>query len=108
VADGHLTDIPLESVYSGVVTFRGFRLVLFLGELNGLKTWSTDVGNAYLEAYMSEKVYTSLLAKNSVSAKGIFFSLKRPIRLDPLAKVLREMSFLPCRAEPDLDEAHQG
>ena len=57
VADGHLTDIPVESVYSGVVSLRGFRLVLFLLELNGIQTWSTDVGNAYLEAKTSEKVY---------------------------------------------------
>jgi hypothetical protein len=27
VADGHLTDIPLDSVYSGLVSLRGFRLV---------------------------------------------------------------------------------
>jgi Reverse transcriptase (RNA-dependent DNA polymerase) len=56
-ADGHLTDIPLESVYSGVVSLRGFRIVLFLAELNHLELWSTDIGNAYLEAYTSEKVY---------------------------------------------------
>ena len=36
VADGHLTDIPLESIYSGVVSLRGFRMVLFLAELNHL------------------------------------------------------------------------
>jgi hypothetical protein len=29
VADGHLTEIPLESVYSGVVSLRGLRLVKF-------------------------------------------------------------------------------
>jgi Reverse transcriptase (RNA-dependent DNA polymerase) len=57
VADGHLTDIPLDSVYSGVVSLRGFRLVLFLAELNELQLWATDIGNAYLEAYTSEKVY---------------------------------------------------
>ena len=34
MVDGHNTDIPLESVYSGVVTFRGLRLVVFLVELN--------------------------------------------------------------------------
>jgi hypothetical protein len=33
VADGHLTDIPLESIYSGVVSLRGFRIVLFLAEI---------------------------------------------------------------------------
>ena len=31
VADGHLTDIPLNSVYSGVVSIRGMRICLFLG-----------------------------------------------------------------------------
>jgi hypothetical protein len=34
VADGHLTDIPLESVYSSVVSLRGLRIVTFLSELN--------------------------------------------------------------------------
>ena len=56
VADGHLTDIPVDSVYSGVVTLRGLRLLIFLAELNGLHTWATDIGNAYLEAVTSEKV----------------------------------------------------
>jgi hypothetical protein len=57
VADGHLTDIPLESVYSGVVSLRGFRIELFLDELNQLELWASDIGNAYLEAFTSEKVY---------------------------------------------------
>ena len=57
VAGGHLTGPPLESVYSGVVSLRGLRLVLFLAELNGLTIWTMDVGNAYLEAKTREKVY---------------------------------------------------
>jgi hypothetical protein len=57
VADGHLTDIPLDSVYSGVVSLQGFRLILFLVELNKLQLWATDISIAYLEAYTSEKVY---------------------------------------------------
>jgi hypothetical protein len=56
-ADGHLTDVPLESVYSGVVSLRGFRIVLVLAKLNHLELWATDIGNAYLEAFTSEKVY---------------------------------------------------
>jgi hypothetical protein len=43
VADGHLTDIPLVSVYSGKVSLRGFRLVLFLAELNKLQIWATGL-----------------------------------------------------------------
>jgi hypothetical protein len=54
VADGHLTDIPLESVYSGVVSLRGLRIVTFLAKLNGLDLWATDISNAYLEAFTME------------------------------------------------------
>jgi len=50
VADGHLTDIPEYSVYSSVVSLRGLHLLIFLAELNDLQLWSTDIGNAYLEA----------------------------------------------------------
>jgi hypothetical protein len=57
VADGHLTDIPLESVYSGVVSLHGLRIVTFLSKLNGLDLWATDIGNAYLEAFTMEQNY---------------------------------------------------
>ena len=57
VADGHLIEVPSESVYSSVVSFRGIRIVAFLAELNGLNLWGTDIGNAYLQSYMKEKVY---------------------------------------------------
>ena len=56
VADGHLTATPIESVYSGVVSLRGLRTCLFIGELDGMEPWETDIGNAYLEALTSEKV----------------------------------------------------
>ena len=36
VADDHLTPEPIENVYSGVVSLRNLRLVIFLGKLNGL------------------------------------------------------------------------
>jgi hypothetical protein len=57
VADGHLTDILLESVYSGVVSLRGLRIVTFLSKLNGLDLWATDICNAYLEAFAMERNY---------------------------------------------------
>jgi hypothetical protein len=34
VADGHLNDVPLVSIYSGVVALRCLRLLVFLAELN--------------------------------------------------------------------------
>ena len=56
VADGHLTKEPVESIYSGVVSLRSLRMVVFLSQLNDLEIWGADVGNAYLEAYTDEKL----------------------------------------------------
>jgi hypothetical protein len=49
VVDGHLTDLPLDSIYSGVVSLKGLRSMIFIAELNQLPIWSTDIGNAYLK-----------------------------------------------------------
>jgi len=52
-----LTDTPLESVYSGVVSLRSLCLVIFIAELNGLQTQAADVGNAYREATTKKKLF---------------------------------------------------
>ena len=57
VADGHLISEPIENIYSGVVSLRNLRLVIFLGKLNNLYIWGADIGNAYLEAFTDEKLY---------------------------------------------------
>jgi hypothetical protein len=54
VADGHLRDIPLETMYSSVVSLHGLRIVTFLSKLNGLDLWATFISNAYLEAFTME------------------------------------------------------
>ena len=60
VAGGHLTDTPVDSVYSSVVSLRVIRTVTFLSELNGLELWGTDIGNAYLESVTKEKVHITV------------------------------------------------
>ena len=57
VADGSLTPEPVENIYSGVVSLRHLRTVIFLGELNNLELWGADIGNAYLEVYTHEKLF---------------------------------------------------
>jgi Reverse transcriptase (RNA-dependent DNA polymerase) len=110
VADGHLTDIPLESVYSGVVSIRGFRIVMFLAELNKLELWATDIGNAYLEAYTSEKVYIIAgpefgeleghILKISKALYGLRSSGAR--WHDRFADCITELGFFQCKSEPDI------
>ncbi len=110
VADGHLTDIPLDSVYSGVVSLRGLRTLIFLAELNGLKTWATDIGNAYLEAVTSEKVYIIAGAEFGIQEGSVLIIYKALYGLrtsglrwhDIFSDVLRSLGFVPCVAEPDI------
>ena len=52
-----MTEPPIDSVYSGVVSLLSLRLALLIGELNGLTPMVGDIGNAYLEAETKEKVY---------------------------------------------------
>ena len=110
VADGHLTDLPLDSVYSGVVSLRGFRLTLFLAEMNQLELWATDIGNAYLEATTSERVYIiagpefgELAGHILVIHKALYGLRSSGARWhDKFSDCLRDMGFLPCKAEPDI------
>ena len=110
VADGHLTEVPVDSVYSGVVSLRGIRLLLFIAELNELETWTTDIGNAYLEAETLEKVYI-IAGPEFGEREGhilVIFKALYGLRTsglrwhERLADCLREMGFKPSKAEPDI------
>ena len=112
VADGHKTDTPLDSVYSGVVSLRGLRQCIFLGELNDQDIWATDIGNAYLEAITKETVCIKAGEEfRSIGLEGhlliIFKALyglkssgKRFHEL--LSACLRELGFKPSKADPNI------
>jgi Reverse transcriptase (RNA-dependent DNA polymerase) len=116
VADGHLTNIQLDSVYSGVVSLQGFRLVLFLAELNDLQLWATDIRNAYLEAYTTEKVYIVAgpeLGEREghilVISKAFYGLHSSGARWhDRFPDCIRELGFFPCKAEPDISMRTNG
>ena len=57
VSDGHLTNAPLKSVHSGMVSLCGFHMVMFLTEPNNLEFWATNIGGASLESDTAEKVH---------------------------------------------------
>jgi hypothetical protein len=110
VADGNLTEVPLASVYSSVVSLKGLRMTIFLAELNDLDLWCTDIGNAYLEATTDEKVY--ILAGNEFAEReGHTLIIHRALYglrtsgarwHERFSDVLREMGFVPSRAEDDI------
>ena len=60
VANGHFTTTTAKSVYSGVLSLRGLRAFLFIGVLDGMEFWATDIENAYLEALIVRKFVSEL------------------------------------------------
>jgi len=110
VADGHLTDIPLETVYSGVVTLKSLRMIIFIGELNGMPVWGGDVGNAYLEAITREKVFIiagpefgELQGHILVVYKALYgLKLSGKMWHERLSDSLRDLGFAPSKADPDV------
>ena len=110
VADGHLTKEPVESIYSGVVSLRSLRMVVFLSQLNNLEIWGADVGNAYLEAYTDEKLcimagpeFKELQGHLLIMVKALYGTRSGGARWhDRLFDILQEMNFKPSKADPDV------
>ena len=110
VADGHLTKEPVESIYSGVVSLRSLRMVVFLSQLNNLEIWGADVGNAYLEAYTDEKLcimagpeLKELQGHLLIMVKALYGTRSGGARWhDRLFDILQELKFKPSKADPDV------
>jgi hypothetical protein len=110
VAGGHLTDTPIDSICSSVVSLKGIRLLTFIGELNKLGIWATDIGNAYLESRTKEKVYIvagpefgDRQGHTLIIVKALYGLKSSGLRwAERFADVLREMGFFPSRAERDI------
>ena len=110
VADGHLTKEPVESIYSGVVSLRSLRMVVFLSQLNKLEIWGADVGNAYLEAYTDEKLcimagpeFKELQGHLRIMVKALYGTHSGGARWhDRLFDILQELKFKPSKADPDV------
>ena len=100
----------MDSTYSGVVSLQGIRLVTFLAELNDMPVWGTDIGNAYLESYTTEKVcftaggeFGDLEGHTLIIVKALY-GLKSSGKCwhDKLFDVLITMGFKPSKAEADI------
>lgn len=59
VAGGHCTDPPTQITYSSVVTQESVHIAFTLATLNSLNILSANIGNAYLQAPVCEKVHSS-------------------------------------------------
>jgi hypothetical protein len=111
VAGGHLTEVPTDSIYSGVVSLRSLRVVMFLAELNEMEHYQADVGNAYLKAYTKEKVYCigtedfgEDLNRCVLIIRKALYGLRSSGTCwhERFSDTLREMKFTPSKADSDV------
>ena len=87
-------------------------MVIFLAELNGLKLYATDVGNAYLEAKTRERVCVYGGPEfQDLGLKGHLLVLVRALYglkssgarwHERFANTLHEEGFTPCKADRDV------
>ena len=108
VADGSLTPDPVENIYSGVVSLRHLRLVIFLGELNNLELWGADIGNAYLEAYTNEKLFI-IAGPEFEELQGFILIFNKALYglkssgkrwAERFYDIIKDMGFTPSKADP--------
>jgi hypothetical protein len=110
VAGGHLTDVPVDSVYSGVVLLQNLCICVFLAELNNLQVHAAGVGNGYLEAETKEKVYITggpgfgdLEGHTLIIHKALYGLRSSGLNWhERFANTLRDMGFVPSKADTDI------
>jgi len=111
VAGGHWTDAPAQITYSSVVTRDSVRITFLITALNDLDILAADVGNAYLQAPVREKVHTTaghefgpinvgktvivIRAMYGLKTSGAAWHAK-------LSETLQSMEFKPSYADPNV------
>ena len=112
VAGGHMTDPPASITYASVVSRESVRIAFLIAALNGLDVLSADIGNAYLNARTTEKLYIICgpefgdlyIGRIAVIVRALYgLKTSGAAWRACLAKVLREdFGFTMCRADNDL------
>ena len=109
VADGHLTEPGLESNYSGVVSLKGLKTLIFLAELNNLKLYSTDISSAYLTkcskqvAIVAGSEFGELKDYILITKKALYgLRYSGKALIEHLASMLDDLGFKPSKAEASI------
>lgn len=111
VARGDLTDTPPTLTYSSVVSRESVRIAFLVAALNDIDLLMFDVGNAYLNAATSEKLYTIAGKEFGPDEEGKIMIIRRALYglkssgaayRAHFAATLTELGFTSCKADPDV------
>jgi Reverse transcriptase (RNA-dependent DNA polymerase) len=111
VARGDLTDTPLALTCSSVVSRESVPIAFVITALSDLNLIMFDVGNAYLNAQTTEKLYCYAGKEFGAEEEGSMMIIKWALyRLKSswaayrahFATTLMEIGFHACKADPDV------
>jgi len=111
VVGGHKVDVSNQNSYSSVVKLDSTRLLNVIAKAQGLKVLAGDIGNAYLNAETTEKVYCicgpefgpELEGRIAIIKKGLYGLKSSGTRWHAhFANTLYLMGFNPSRYDPDV------
>jgi hypothetical protein len=111
VAGGHRTTPPTSMTYSSVVSRESVRIAFLIAAPNDLDVIMSDVGNAYLNAKTTEKVYgiagvefgDADVGKNCTVVRALYgLKMSGAAWRAHFAADLRDMGFSSTLADPDV------
>jgi hypothetical protein len=111
VAGGHMTETPSSLTYSSVVSRDSVKIAFLIAALNNIDIMSCDIGNAYLNAHCSERIWFEA-GSECGELKGKACRLVRALyglkssgaawRAMFSNFICEELGFTPTRADPDV------
>jgi Reverse transcriptase (RNA-dependent DNA polymerase) len=111
VARGDMTDTPPTLTYSSVVSRESVRIAFLIAALNELDVIMFDVGNAYLNAPTTEKLYCIAGKEFGPDEEGMTMKICRALYglkssgaayRAHFAATLTELGYTSSRADPDV------
>ena len=107
-----MTQLPIDSIYSGVVSLCSLCILMTVAELNGLEMMAADINNAYPEALTSEKIYIiagpefksiGLEGHTLIIVKALYGLKSSGARWhNRFYEVLTDEGFIPSKGDPDV------
>ena len=110
VMDGNFSpEVPREECFASVVSTEAVRLGFILAQVQNLKCVTGDVGNAFLTAFTSEKIYVvagpefgEFEGKIMIMVKAVYGTNRAALCFhEALSVCLQRQGFTPSQAEPD-------
>ena len=110
VTGGHMTKAPATIMYASIVSKETVRIVLMIATLNDLEVKLDNILNAYVQAPVTEKMWTTLGpefgkdARKNVVIVSELYSIKSAGTAfrSHLAKCMESLGYESCKANPDL------